>query len=76
MSIEDKVREATAAAIAEAEETRRTSDKVVSVTPSPDGTIALTASGRLYLRSPDPSHYNDGRNTKKWRWTPIESPLD
>lgn len=75
MSIADDVREATEAAIKLAEAARDAGDKVISITPSPDGTIALTAGGRLFLRSSDPSHYNDGRTTRKWRWTAIEGPL-
>lgn len=76
MSIADKAREAAEAAIQSAEKERNDGDKVVSVAPSPDGTIALTANGRLFLRSTDPSHFNDGRTARKWRWTPIDGPLD
>lgn len=76
MTTEEKVKAAALEALAEAEALRMASDKVVSLTPSPDGIVALTSSGRMYLRATDPNHYNDGRTSRKFRWTPIEGPLD
>jgi hypothetical protein len=75
VTTEEKLKAATLEAMAEAEAIRNASDKVVSLTPSPDGIVALTASGRMFLRATDPNHYNDGRTTRKFRWTLVEGPL-
>lgn len=76
MTAAEKLKEATAEAFAEAEALRNAGDKLISLTPSPEGTLGLSASGRLFLRAPDPGHFNDGRTARKFRWSPVEGPFD
>lgn len=56
------------------EQERRAADKVVSVTSSPTGIMALTETGRLFHRQLDSRNF-DGRNPQKYVWVEVEGPL-
>lgn len=63
--------------VAAEEAERRREDRVISLTPAPNGIIALTASGRLFSRELDARANMNlplARQTL-YRWTELEGPL-
>ena len=75
MNTAEKARAAAEEAIQAAEIAARSGDKPRSLASTPEGLFMLTEAGRLYLRRPDPSHYNDGRTAIRFGWTEVEGPL-
>ncbi len=72
---EERALAAAQKAIKAAEAARRASDKIVSITGTPEGMIALTEAGRLFLYKTDPHYFNDGRTSIKYMWSEISGPL-
>ncbi len=75
MNASEKALAAAQEAIAAAEVAQRAGDKPRSLASTPEGLFMLTEAGRLYLRTTDPSHYNDGRTRIKFMWVEVEGPL-
>lgn len=73
-SVEERAVAAATEAIKAAEVARRAADKPVSITGTSEGLFMLTETGRLYLRRPDPHHFNDGRTAIKYGWIEVEGP--
>ena len=76
MSVEERAREAAENAIKAAEVARRAGDKHKAIAATSEGLFLLTEAGRLFLRTADPRHYNDGRTTVKFMWAEVTGPLE
>ena len=63
------------AAVEAAEVERRRNDTVIALCDSPNGTLALTATGRVFRHVADPRHANDGVTRVKMIWSEIPGPL-
>ena len=76
MNTSEKALAAAQEAIKAAEASRRAGDKHKSIAATSEGLFLLTEAGRLFLRTADPRHYNDGRTNVKFMWAEVTGPLD